>query len=232
MRQLQEELDEGTVTEVRESDCQYVSPTFLVPKKRDEWRKILDCRKLNQYIRDESFQMEDQRTLLTVIEQGQYAVSIDIRKAYHHVPVGQLMQPYLAFTYAGRWFQYKGMPFGVKSAPRIFSQIMHKVMTVIRQRWNVMSVQYLDDLLFLHRDPHWLRQWIFEIAAFLERLGWTINWEKSQLIPTQQFTFLGIKWDSSRMMMTIAPERNAALKKEISRWMQWARHAKQVPVRQ
>jgi hypothetical protein len=111
--------------------------------------------------------MEDHRTAAGVIERDQFAVSIDIQQAYHHVPIDLDLQPYMAFTYAGEYYHYVGMPFGIKHAPRVFTRIMHTAMVEVRRRWEITSVQYLDDLLFLSDDRDDLKEKILEIAAFL-----------------------------------------------------------------
>jgi hypothetical protein len=105
MNQLNEELADGIIVETRNDQCAWISPTFLVPKRGGQWRKILDCRSLNRYVKKESFQMEDQRTVVQLLERDQWTVSIDISKAYHHVSVSPAMQPYLSFQYGDRFFQ-------------------------------------------------------------------------------------------------------------------------------
>jgi hypothetical protein len=124
MHQLHEEMQEGIIVEVTQEDCKWLSPTFLVPKKGGEWRKVMDCRGLNEHIHAQAFQMEDHQMARLLIQPHQYGVTLDITKAYHHVPVSKEMQPYLGFQYDGRYYQYIGMPFGVRSAPRIFTRIM------------------------------------------------------------------------------------------------------------
>jgi hypothetical protein len=231
MQQLQVELREGAIVEVRREQCVFLSPTFLVPKKGGEWRKVIDCRRVNSFIRDVTFQMEDHRTAAALIEKDQYAVSIDIRSAYHHVPVSMDLQPFLAFTYAGHFYQYRGMPFGIKHAPRVFTRVMHGAMVEIRRRWNVTSVQYLDDLLFLESDSNQLSIKIVEILQFLQQLGWSINWEKSNLTPSQRFVFLGVQWDTTSMQLTIENKRNDVLRKQVQQWLRWAEKGRRVPVR-
>jgi hypothetical protein len=192
VQEINEELKAGVIERVREEECVWVSPTFLVPNKGNAWRKVMDCRELNKFVLERSFQMEDHRTTAWLLEKNQYAVSVDIEKAYHHVPVHQTMLPYLAFQYSGVYFRYIGMPFGIKSPPRVFTHIMRATMTEIRQRWGISSVQYLDDLLFVHRDPLHLQRILGQITKCLTEFGWSINWSKSQLTPTRQFVFLGI----------------------------------------
>jgi hypothetical protein len=210
-RQLQAELNDGTVVEVRREQCKFLSPTFLVPKKGNEWRKVIDCRRINHHIQDITFQMEDHRTAAQVIERNQYAVSVDIKEAYHHIPVSQDLRQYLSFAYAGKFYQYRGMPFGVKHAPRVFTRIMHAAMVEVRKRWEIQTVQYLDDLLFLSVDPEDLQLKIREIVRFLEHLGWIINLEKSNFFPSQQFIFLGLLWDTQKMEVMIEETRNGML---------------------
>jgi hypothetical protein len=78
MAQLQAELAERIVVRVDQEECKFLSSTFLVPKKGGEWRKVMDCRRINSYIRDTTFQMEDHRTVAALLDKGQYAVSLDI----------------------------------------------------------------------------------------------------------------------------------------------------------
>jgi hypothetical protein len=78
LRQLQEEIDEKIIVKVRKEQCNFISPTFLVPKRGGEWRKVMDCREINKYIRDQTFIMEDLRTVWMLVERRDYATSIDI----------------------------------------------------------------------------------------------------------------------------------------------------------
>jgi hypothetical protein len=156
---------------------------------------------------------------------------LDIQKAYHHIPVAAEFQPYLAFQYGGQYYQYIGMPFGVKHAPRIFTRVMHAAMVEIREQWNVTSVQYLDDLLFLDSDAVQLQRKIEEIARFLQQLGWSINWEKSNMLPSKRFVYLGVEWDTEMMQLRIEQKRNEALKRQVRLWMRIARKGRRVRVR-
>jgi site-specific recombinase XerD len=175
--------------------------------------------------------MEDQRTARLLIEQNHYAVSIDITKAYHHIPVSEGMKPYLAFNYNHEFYRYIGMPFGIRNAPRIFTHIMRAAMTEIRKKWEITSVQYLDDILFLGKDADELRRKTKEITVFLQNLGWIINWKKSKLNPTKKFIFLGIEWNSETMEMKVEHHRKLELQKQLVKWKRWAKRGKFVPVR-
>jgi ribonuclease HI len=231
VRQLQEELQEDIIVRVQAQECKWLSPTFLVPKKGGEWRKILDCRLLNKYIKKVKFQMEDIRTVVQLLEQDQWTVSVDITKAYSHVSVSPEMQPYLTFQYDTNYYQYRAMPFGVSSAPRIFTRIMKQTIKAVRERWQVAAVQYLDDLLFIHSDREWLQSHIGSIVSFLQSLGWTINNKKSRLSPQQEFVFLGMQWSTSAMTVRVEKEKNTSLRRMVNNWRRWIMRGKIVPVR-
>jgi ribonuclease HI len=123
------------------------------------------------------------------------------------------------------------MPFGVSSAPRIFSKIMGHAINVIRERWKLTAVQYLDDLLFLHSVHHWLKAQTVKIITFLEELGWTINRAKSRLEPQQQFVFLGMEWSSTSMTVKVEKEKNRQLIKMIKKFKKWTLMGKRIQVR-
>jgi ribonuclease HI len=142
------------------------------------------------------------------------------------------MRPYLAFQYSGEYFRYIGMPFGIKSAPRVFTHIMRATMTEIRKRWGISSVQYLDDLLFVHGDPVHLQRTVIQITDCLTEFGWSINWTKSQLTPTRRFVFLGILWNTETMRLEIDKDRNERLRREVRKWIRWSLRGKRVAVRQ
>jgi hypothetical protein len=69
--------------------------------------------------------------------------------------------------------------------------------------WNVRAVIYLDDLLLLHQDKDYLQQIGEEISQYLSYLGWSVNIEKSHLIPSKQFEYLGYVWDSTERSVKI-----------------------------
>ena len=95
-------------------------------------------------------------------------------------------------------YQYKSLPFGLGSGPRIFTKIMKPVTAVLR-RIGVKIVIYLDDILILKQSKMGLIKDRNTLIMLLHKLGWLINWEKSSLLPTQITEFLGMTIDSVEM---------------------------------
>jgi hypothetical protein len=231
MEEIRKELRAGVIRMVERQEVKMLLRVFLIPKKSGEWRKILDCTPVNRYCRDVRFKMEDHRLLAQLLKPQMWAVSIDVKAAYHHVTVDPQLAPYLSFEYDMKYYQYIGMPFGIKMAPRVFSRIMHRCMVIVRQRWKLEVVQYMDDIWLGHMDQMYMIQVVPQVIQFLQMLGWVLNMEKSELVPKQVFRFLGWKWDSIRMTVCLSEEKCQSVRRLVKQWIQRVKRATWVSVK-
>jgi ribonuclease HI len=207
------------------------NPTFLVPKKGGKFRKVVDCRLLNEHLRDKTFKMEGIDVVREMIEPGDWATSLDFKSAFNHVPVHRDFQPYLCFDFDGTSYTYLGMPFGVKHAPRVFSRLMKRAIQEVRRRWDVRITFYMDDTLLLFRDERTATRHTLEIAEYLQLLGWTLSPEKCQFQPSQLTEFLGWEWNLQEATLTISPSHRAALLERVFAWLDLAERRGQAPIR-
>ena len=58
--------------------------------------------------------------------------------------------------------------------------------------------QYLDDWLLHVPSEEICFQQSKHLVAFVQELGWVINFQKSELKPTQNFNFLGYRFDLAK----------------------------------
>ena len=112
-------------------------------------------------------------------------VAIDLKDAYYHIPVGKDLQKFLQFQWKGTVYRFRCMPFGITSAPRIFTKVMKLVLSKIRSM-GIRIVGYIDDLLMMAQSKEECYKHLWDTLVILTRLGWTINWEKSRLTPSQR----------------------------------------------
>jgi hypothetical protein len=208
---LAEELRLEVVRRILRRDVKWCNPTFVILKKTGQGRKILDCSILNRCLVDRSFKMEDARTVCQLAEAGDWAATLDISSAYLHVTVQAELQPYLAFSFDGQYYCYTMMPFGLKSAPRIFTLLMRHVIDDLRQQWNLRCVIYMDDLLILSSTKEVATLATMNTAVHLLSLGWTIRWEKCQLVPCQTIEFVGWLFDFQSMTLRTTHNRRREL---------------------
>ena len=108
---------------------QFVSPIFDVPKKDcDARRVILNLKVLNSYIVQTKFKLEGYDTIISLLEIGDYFVSIDLRDAYLMFLMHPDCHKYLCFDWDGERLCYRCMPFGMTYAPRIFTKVFKTVL--------------------------------------------------------------------------------------------------------
>lgn len=203
-REIRHLLDIKAIRKCESVSGQFLSDVFLVPKSDGKMRFILNLKKLNKYVHKEHFKMEDIRTATKLLTQGCFMGNIDLQEAYFLVPVHCSHRKYLRFYFNG-FYEFTVLPFGLCSAPYIFTKILQPVITHLRSQ-GFKSVRYLDDIYLLgDTEENCLRN-IDSTIECLEKLGFVINYAKSSLKPKTSCTFLGFVIDSESMTLQL-PER-------------------------
>ena len=117
---------------------------------------------------------------------------------------------YLRFIFENKTYQFTCLPFGLSSAPFVFTKILKPAISKLRSL-GILLVIYLDDILiFGHNYLECLKNLNLAISL-LKKLGFIINYKKSQLIPKQTCTFLGFTYDSSKMEIKLPIEKKKKL---------------------
>ncbi|XP_071995315.1 uncharacterized protein [Engystomops pustulosus] len=129
-------------------------------------------------------------------------------------------QKYLRFTVRSPGgkilhYQFKALPFGISSAPRIFTKIMVEVVAQLRLR-GIVIVPYLDDLLLVAKTELELKTHLQVVIGLLQDLGWDINEKKSELKPEKVKKFLGVKLDSVKQSSFLPKEKIQKIKENVS----------------
>ena len=198
-------LSMGAVKEIPFSRDNFYSRIFLVPKKEGAFRPVIDLSRLNKFVENFHFQMENISCLKTLLKRGDFMTCIDLKDAYLSVHVRKSSQRYLCFQLRNKTFAFQGLPFGLNTAPRVFTKLIKPVAAYLRKR-GIRIIVYLDDFLILGSSIEESIANTWQTLTLLQRLGFTINWEKSILEPTQSLTFLGLVIDSQTMSLTL-PEK-------------------------
>ena len=178
----------------------FYSHIFLVKKANLSWRPIIDLSKLNKSINLGKFRMETTESIRAILQQNDWVASIDLKDAYFHIPVAKKHQKYLRFTHRGAVYQYVALPFGLSTAPMIFTLVMREV-RIMLHKINVEIHMYLDDWLLRAKSQALLQRNLNVTLDLCEQLGLEVNVAKSELIPTQKFTFLGYRYNTNSGMV-------------------------------
>lgn len=153
---------------------QFLSSFFLVDKPSGGKRFILNLRELNTYLNSPHFKLEDWHTVIRLMLPGSYMATLDLEDAYLLVPIVKRHRKYLRFQWCGITYEYTALPFGLSTAPYIFTKIMRPVVSYLRQR-GFHSVIYLDDFLFLGSSPEECQANVNASLNLLLSLGFRIN---------------------------------------------------------
>lgn len=199
-------LAKKAIYEVPEGTEGFLSSLFAVPKEAGKLRPVVDLRALNEFIPYRHFKMEGIPMLRDILQEGDWMCKVDLRDAYLTVPVAQQSQPLLSFKWAGRQFRFRALAFGLASAPRVFTKLLHPVVAVLRQA-GIRLVIYLDDILVMSSSRAEALKATATLLHLLYGLGFIVNLEKSQLSPRQEIAFLGFEIDSCRMVLRVSADR-------------------------
>ena len=140
---LQKNAIESTV-----STKGFFSSMFTVPKKDGGWRPIINLRSLNSYLVVSHFKMEGIGSLKGVLQEGDFMGKIDLEDAYLSVPVHQEHRDFLKFCWRQKIYRFRSLPFGLATAPRVFTKILRPLIARMRMT-GLHIIVYLDDMLVM-----------------------------------------------------------------------------------
>ena len=211
-KEVTELLGKGAIELVDNQDNNpnvFYSRIFVVPKKeKGKWRAVLDLRDFNNFVTKKHFKMEGLQEVREALHKGDYMTRIDLTDAYYHVKINKQYRDYLRFRWKGNIYRYTGLVMGITSAPRIFTKIMKEVITVARSL-GVRCVFYIDDIIIIAHNIQEAYIHTKIVMQILTKLGFTINYKKSELVPKQKIEFLGFMVNSIEMTIEVT---NAKLK--------------------
>ena len=203
-------LAKDTIEEILMSELYYSSSMFLVTKKSVGKRPVSNLKPLNKFVPNQTFKMEGIHLLKDFLKPNYFMTKLDLSDAYCSIPIDKHSRRYLQFIFEGKLYQFKVLVFGLNTAPRIFSRCMKPVVAFIRLK-GILIIIYLDDILLAAQTYHECHCQTNFAIDLLESLGFRINCEKRQLIPSQHIPFLGFVVDSTTMTIGLPLEKIASI---------------------
>ena len=134
-------------------NCDYNSPIFLVNKKNNTKRLVIDMRSLNAIIKPKLIQLPRITDLVeeAALRKAKYMTGIDLFSGYHNIMIDPKSRDYTSFTspVTGQRYRYVKTPFGLSIAPAAMSLVINNVFKNALRRT---VYAYLDDLLTLDQE--------------------------------------------------------------------------------
>ena len=125
---LKEWLRDGVI-EVVTTPSTFNTPFFLVPKKgptgdKSDFRICHDFRMLNALLPEDAWPLPLVSDIFDALAGAQVFSTLDLRQAYHRMPIAADDRHKTAFTWNGTQYQFLGAPFGLKTLPSHFQRAM------------------------------------------------------------------------------------------------------------
>ena len=134
-------------------------------------------------------------SVLNTVKREDYAFKIDLQDAYFHELIypGHRKYMYLHFAFENKVYQFRVLPFGLNTAPQVFTRLGHTSGSLYLHRQGIFLIPYLDDWLIHHPDLQVLLRHQSQLVNTLNMVGLKINKAKSELEQVQDIQFLGLR---------------------------------------
>ena len=196
------------------------SPLLVVNNSKGKKRLVLDLRMVNKHLPKRKFKYEGINLIPDMCSRGVYFVTFDLRSGYHHVDIHPECWTYLGFSWLfngiRRFFVYKVLPFGLSTACFVFTKLLRPLV----KRWRFAGLRvilYIDDGFCVGSTAAECGRGKEVILNDLNRAGFVLNFEKSQLVPQQVGVWLGFTIDLAQGVYQVTQERVVKLREALGR---------------
>ena len=194
----------GAVSVAEHTKGEYISGYFAVPKLRSpgKFRPILNLKYFNRCVKKYKFKMETLASVCDWIREGAYCTGLDLKDAFPHIKMHISSRKYLRFNWLSELLQWDALPFGLTCSPRVITKVIKPVMAFLRATWAILITVYIDDMLIQAQSVSEVLLHTQLFMLVMMALGWSFNWEKSCLIPSQRVVHLGFQLDTVSMTIS------------------------------
>ena len=172
-----------------------VSPLSVSVNKLGKKRLILDLRNLNKLLWKQKICFEEWKVAIDYFEKDSFYFKYDLSKGYHHINIFPGHQTFLGFSVKGKYYSFTVLPFGLSTAPFIFTKVLREMVKYWRSH-SIKIVMFLDDGWGTNKNQFLCSVDAEFVRNSLEKAGFVINHEKSVWRPIQRLEWLGLYWDS------------------------------------
>ena len=162
--------------------------------------------------------IDDAATVILRLGRFTELAKLDIASAYCMVPVHPDDRPLLGMRWKGKLYMDSALPFGLRSAPKVFTAIADGLEWILQERGGCKSIHYLDDFLFMGSPGSAECRASLKLAeSTCKMLGVPLALEKQEG-PSYQLVFLGIQFDTANLELWLPTEKLERLSTTVKEW--------------
>ncbi len=162
--------------------------------------------------------VEDAARMVVESGRGAYLAKADIKQAYRMVPVHPQDRHLLGMVWDGSLFVDSALPFGLRSAPKIFNAIADALQWLIKREGTERILHYLDDFLIVAGSHRECREGSRTLRRVFNELRVPLAPHKVEG-PATTLTFLGIELDSVAAELRLPQAKLRELKVLVATWL-------------
>jgi hypothetical protein len=187
-----------------------VNPLSVSVQSSGKKRLILDLRHVYTHVWKQKVKFDDWRVALDYYTKGCFMFGFDLKSGYHHIEMFHDHCKYLGFAWSvngiKKFYYFQVLPFGLSSAPFIFTKCMRPLV----RRWRELGlfiVVFLDDGWCAAKSEIECGRQSEMVKSDLLAAGFVPNVEKSHWLPSQSIDWLGMHWDGCLGSFAISVKR-------------------------
>jgi hypothetical protein len=161
-RKVSELLRSGVI---RKSSSACAAPLVIAPKKGGDYRMCVDFREMNAATKRMSYPLPNTAELLDRLSGKTHFAALDLRDAYHQIPVHSDSQKYLAFVTPDGLYEYTQMPFGITNGASYMQQMLSTI--VLPDLIGIACEVFIDDIIVHGRTAN---EYMVNLKLVLDRL--------------------------------------------------------------
>ena len=207
----------------------HVSPMGLVPKPHvnNKFRLIVDLSHPRGFSVNDGIppnlcslrysSVDDAVEIVKHLGRDTQLVKLDIKDAYRIIAVHPDDYHLLGISWRGEVYVDRALPFGLRSAPKIFSAVADVIAWVLYKEGIKYQLHYLDDFLFLEAPG--TSQSLAIAMKMFQALNIPIATHKTEG-PATTLVFLGILIDTHRFELRLPAEKLLHLQSTLQQWVE------------
>ena len=151
---------------------------------------------------------------------GALMAKIDLKSAFRMIPVRRQDWELLGMQWGDQLYIDKCLPFGLRSAPYLFSQFAEALSWILRENYQVVShIHYLDDYLLVGAaNSDLCHRYMATMLSLCQHLGIPVATNKLEG-PSTSLTFLGVLIDSVKQELSLPTPKLEELKTPTQSWL-------------
>ena len=167
--------------------------------------------------------IEDYRIMILKAGRGSFMWKRDLARFYLQLPLDPVEYSKVAFVWRGLVFFFVSLAFGLRHSGLQGQRVTDAVSWIFRRLGLESSedfyqvCNYVDDLGGVEETLARALEAFRALGNLLDDLGLQESVKKA-VAPTQVITYLGVKFNTITMEMSVPPEKLSEVKEEIRRW--------------